>query len=190
MFQIIGILAGILAAISYIPYTKDILRKKVKPERASWLIWTVLAGIAFFSQLSKGATHSLWFTGLDSIGAFLTFVLAIKFGTGGLTRRDVIGLIAAGIGLVLWHFTHNAIYALSITIGIDAIGASLTVVKTLEQPSTETYPMWVIICVASILAIASIGKFDLTLIAYPFYIFLANFAVVVAIYVGHKLKRT
>lgn len=188
MLKLLGILAGLLAIISYIPYTKDILNRKAKPERASWLIWSALASIAFFSQLSKGATQSLWFTGLDSIGAFVTFGLAIKFGLGGLKRRDIVALIIAGLGLVIWYFTHNAVYALFITMGIDAVGASLTVWKTFEHPDTETYAMWVIICFASALAIVSVGKFNLTLMAYPFYIFLANFAVVMAIFFGHRLK--
>jgi len=189
MLQFIGILAGLVALISYIPYSKDILARKVKPERASWLIWCVLAGIAFFSQLSKGATHSLWFTGLDSIGAFVILVLAVSYGLGGIKRRDTLALIGAGIGLIIWYFTKNAVYALLITMAIDAIGAGLTVWKTFEHPDTETYPMWLIVCLASLLAIWSVGKFNATLMIYPFYIFLANFCVVIAIYFGHKLKK-
>lgn len=189
MFKIIGVLAGILAFISYIPYIKDILTKKVKPERASWLIWSVLASIAFFSQLSKGAVQSLWFTGLDSIGAFIIVILAIKFGLGGIRKRDTLALIAAGIGLIIWYFTHNAIYALLITIAIDAIGTGLTVWKTFEHPATETYSMWLIICVAGIMAVASVGKINPTLMLYPFYIFLANLSVVFAIYLGRKSKQ-
>lgn len=190
MLKIIGLLAGLLAIVSYLPYTKDILNKKVKPERASWLIWSILASIAFFSQLSKGARQSLWFTGLDSIGAFVTLALSIKFGLGSVKRRDVFALIFAGIGLIIWFFTHNAIYALLITMAVDVIGVTLTVWKTFEHPDTETYPMWLIICLASVLAIISVGKFNATLMVYPFYIFLANFAVVMAIYFGSKAKRT
>lgn len=188
MFEIIGAIAGVLAAISYIPYTIDVLRNKAKPERASWLIWTVLILIAFFSQVSKGATDSLWFTGFDSVGALIIFILSIKYGVGGFTRRDIISLFAAGAGLVIWFFTQDAIYALFITMAIDAIAAGLTVVKTLEDPSTETYPMWIIICVASSLAMVAVGRFDVILLAYPFYIFLANFSVVVAKFVGEHRK--
>lgn len=188
MLELIGTLSGILAAISYLPYTRDILGRKAKPERASWLIWSFLAGIAFFSQLSKGATNSLWFAGLDSLGAFIIFCLSIKYGVGGLTRQDIRALAAAGIGLVLWYVSHDAIYALLITIVIDAIGTSLTVMKTYGDPSTETYPMWLIVCAASILATISIGKFDPVLIAYPLYIFGANFAVVIAKFTAEQKK--
>jgi hypothetical protein len=189
MFQLIGLIAGFLAIISYIPYILDIIHRKVKPERASWVIWTVLIGIALFAQLSKGATSSLYFTAFDSIGAITIFFLSFKYGVGGLVKRDVYALIAAGIGLLAWYFTHNAIYALLITIGIDAIASSLTVIKTYEDPKSETYLMWSIVSIAAILAMISVGRFDLTLITYPFYIFFANFSVVVAKYFSEHMKK-
>ena len=189
MRELLGLFSGLLAASSYIPYTRDILKKKAQPERATWLIWSVLASIAFISQLSKGARQSLWFTGLDSAGTFLTFALAIRFGLGSLKKRDTIALLLAGFGLVLWYFTHNAIYALLITVVVDAIGTGLTVWKTFEHPDTETYLMWALVCVAGLLAVASIGTFNATLILYPCYIFVANFSVIVAIFLGRKLAR-
>src|SRR5579859_3201994 len=190
MMAFIGLLAGILAGISYIPYARDILRHRVKPERASWLIWVVLAGIAFFSQLAKGATQSLWLTGLDSLGALTVLLLSLHFGVGGLKRRDVAALIIAAVGLLLWHFTHNALYALLISMGIDAAGTILTVWKTFEDPASETYTMWLLVSIASILALISVGRYNLTLMSYPLYIFMANISVVCAIFVGRHMKRS
>lgn len=180
MFEFIGLSAGVLASISYIPYVLDVIKQKAKPERATWLIYTALAAIALLSQVSKGATDSLWLTVFDSIGAIIIFLLSIKYGMGGFTKRDIRALIAAGIGLILWYVTRDAIYALLITMVIDAIGTALTVIKTYEQPSTETYTVWLLVSIASILAMISVGSFDITLLAYPFYIFLANFSVVMA----------
>lgn len=189
MFEVIGIIAGILAAVSYFPYAYDILRKKAKPERASWFIWVVLFSIVFFAQLFQGATSSLWFTLFDGIGALMIFILSIKYGVGGLARRDIIGLIAAAIGVVLWYFTKEPLYALLISIGIDTIAATLTVLKTLESPHTETYFMWGLVATAAILGMISVGRLDFELLVYPFYIFLANFSVVVAKFWGERTQR-
>ena len=54
---IFGILAGVFSAISYPPYIVAILKGKAKPERASWLIWSVLTAMGFFTQLAVGATN-------------------------------------------------------------------------------------------------------------------------------------
>lgn len=188
MFQILGILSGILGGSSYFPYIRDIFRNSTKPERASWLIWLTLGSIAFFSQLAEGASWSLWFTGLDTLGVLIIFALSIKYGVGGWTRRDIMALIAAAIGLVLWCFTRHAAVALLITILIDMTGAYLTVIKAYADPSSETLSTWLIIALAGIFGTLSVGKFDLILLAYPFYIFLANFAVAVAILLGKNVK--
>src|SRR5665213_1725997 len=119
MDQLFGYTAGILSAVCYIPYFRDILLRKTKPERASWLIWMVLGVIAFFSQLNKGATDSLWLTGIQTIGVVITFLLSLKFGVGGFTKNDYIALLFAALGLVAWYVTKEAAFALYIVIGID-----------------------------------------------------------------------
>lgn len=186
MLQFLGILSGVLSGGSYPPYIRDIFRHTTKPERASWLIWLALGSIAFFSQFAEGATWSLWLTGLDTLGVLIIFILSIEYGVGGLNKRDIIALIAAGIGLFLWYLTRHAAIALLITIFIDMTGAYLTVVKAFDDPGSETLSTWLIIATAGILGMLSVGKFDLVLLVYPFYIFLANFAVAVAILLGRN----
>lgn len=184
MLQFLGLASGVLVGFSYLPYLKDIFLHTTKPERASWLIWSVLGSIAFFSQLAEGASWSLWLTALDTLGVFLIFILSIKYGVGGLKRRDIIALIVAGIGLVLWYITRHAAIALYITILIDVAGASLTVIKAYEDPGSETLTTWLVIAAAGILGMLSVGTFNFVLLSYPFYIFLANFSVAIAILLG------
>lgn len=179
-FEIIGVAAGILAVVAALPYIFDIFKGRAKPERASWLIWSALAVIAFFSQAAKGATSSLWLTGLDSLASITIFALSVKWGVGGFTRRDIFSLGLAAVGLLLWCFTNDSLYALLIVMGVDALGTGLTVIKTYQDPSTETYTMWVVLSLASLLGIVSVGRFDIQIMAYPIYLFAANAAVVIA----------
>jgi hypothetical protein len=184
MAHIIGLLAGILAGVAIIPYVIDMLRGRARPERATWFIWLVLALIAFGSQLAQGATNSLWLTGFDTVGVLVVFSLSTKYGVGGFTKRDSIALIAAAIGLLLWYVTRHAIIALGIVIAIDALGTSLTVVKTYHDPSSETYLMWLLVGVAGLMTMFAVGSFNIGLLVYPLYIFLANSAVILAMWAG------
>lgn len=188
MLETFGIAAGVLAGIAVIPYIRDILGGTTKPERASWLIWSVLSSIAFFSQLAEGASWSLWLTGIDTLGVIITFLLALKYGVGGFTRRDIAALCVAAIGLIVWYFSKHAFLALFIVIAIDLIGTLLTIIKTYQSPKSETMSTWLLIGVAGICSMISVGSFDPILLTYPFYIALANFAVVFAILFG-KRKR-
>lgn len=184
-----GLASGALTLISYLPYTKDILARKVKPERASWLIWSVTGGIAFFSQLASGATNSLWFLGLDCLGSLLIFGLSIRYGFGDFNKQDARALKLAGLGLILWVLSSNSTYALIFIIIIDAIGGILTAWKAFEHPDTETYSMWLILWAASGCAILSVGVFNAKLLAYPFYFFVANFIIIASIFIGRRVNR-
>lgn len=186
MLQIFGLLSGILASISHIPYIIDIFKGTTKPERATWLIWSVLGVTAFFSQLSKGATNSLWLNGLDTGGAILTFILSIKFGMGGLAKRDIITLIFAFLGIVMWYFTKEPMAALIIVVLVDFAGSILTVTKAYEAPKTETLSTWIILFFSGMFAAISVGELNFSLLLYPIYIGLINGATGIAILLGRK----
>lgn len=190
MLEIFGYISAILSILSIVPYIRDILLLKTKPERASWLIWTVLGFIAFFSQLAKGATDSLWLTGGQTLAVLIIFLLSIKFGAGGLEKRDIKALVAAGIGLIIWSITKEAMWALLIVITIDCMGTLLTAIKSYEDPESETFSTWVIWGTSGIFGALAVGAFSPILLAYPLYIVFANYLLVVMMLLGRrKLKK-
>ena len=186
MLQNFGHISAILSIIMIIPYVRDIFRKVTQPERASWLIWTVLGFIAFFSQWAKGATDSLWLTAGQTIAVLIVLLLSIKYGVGGLTKRDIKALVAAGLGLILWWVTSEPLYALLIVIGIDCIGSYLTMIKSYEEPESETLSTWVISGTSGIFGALAVGVLSPVLLAYPVYIVIANYTIVVALFLGKK----
>ena len=183
-----GLLAGVLSAACYLPYIQGILKGKVKPQRASWLIWSVLTAIAFFTQISIGASHSLWLPGVQTIGVIIVFLLSLKVGIGGFTKRDILTLIAAAAILVIWHFTNDPVLATYLTILIDGLGGLLTVLKSYEDPDSETAITWALSGTAGLCALVSVGSLNPELAAYPIYVCAINFAVVAAIMLGKKKR--
>lgn len=186
MLQILGYLSGIISFLSYPPYVRDILLKKTTPERASWLIWSVLGSIAFFSQMAKGVSNPLWMTGVQTSGVMFIFLLALKFGTGGLTKKDLIAFVFAFFGLVLWYFTKEAAMALFIVILVDAAGSYLTIVKVYENPESETMCTWFLAGLAGFVAAMAVGSFNFILLCYPIYLWLVNWAVVAVVKMGSR----
>lgn len=186
IYQIAGYLSGIAILLSFLPYIKDIFAKKTKPERMSWLIWAILGSISFFSQLAKGGTYSLILAAVQAIGDLLIFLLAIKYGMGGLKRRDVAGLCGAVVGLALWYWTKEAAIALFFAIFIDAIGAFLTTIKSYEKPETETISAWILTFFGGFFACISVGSLNFILLVFPFYICLASLSILIAIKLGKR----
>ncbi len=186
MLEIFGYTSAILSIVMIIPYVRDILRLETKPERGSWFIWTMLGSIAFFSQLAKGASDSLWLTVGQTAAVLVVFLLSLKYGYGGLGKRDVIALIGAGVGLILWYFTREASFALVFVILVDSIGTLLTLLKSYKDPGSETLSTWLMSGTSGIFGMLAVGSFDLILLVYPFYLVLANYVIVAAILLGRR----
>ncbi len=189
ILQILGISAGIISTIGGIPYIIDIFKRKTKPERATWFIWSILGGIAFFSQLAKGATNSLWITGFESVGQVIIFILSLRYGYGKFKKKDGITLFIALIGLIIWFVTKEAVYALYIIMTIDFIGSILTIQKSYQDPESETLSTWVLSTIAGFLSILSVGKLNIFLLSYPVFIFVINGTIALAVIFGRKNQK-
>ena len=189
MLQLFGLLGGILAFIGVFPYTIDILRRKAKPQRSSFFIWSALGLIVVFSQAAKGATNSLWLPSLETVGGLVIFLLSIKYGVGGFSKRDYIALLVAGLGLIGWYFTKEAAIALYLVILIDSTGVYLELHKAYTHPETETHIAWILAALGGVCALLSVGTFNIILISYPIFIILANAAVIAAIEMGYNKKK-
>lgn len=187
--QLFALCSAVLSLFAYLPYIHDTACGQTQPQRASWLIWSLLGSIAFFSQLHEGASMTLWFVGAQVGGTIIVFLLSIKMGKGAfLTRPDERALWIAIIGLVIWYFTETAVYALALTITISLLGGVLTVIKAYRSPQTETTTTWALSFIASCCAILALGEGDPILIAYPLYLFLLNGAILVAIVIGRATR--
>lgn len=186
----LGVIAGLLSCFAFVPYIRDTLASRTRPQRASWLIWAVLGSIAFFSQVYEGAGASLWFVGIQVSGTLTVLMLSIWKGKGTYFRyTDILVLTAAACGLVLWYFSQTAIYALATTITISLLGGVVTVIKAYREPSSETRSMWFLSFFASIFAALSVGQGDLILLAYPMYLFTLYGAILVALALGQERHR-
>lgn len=189
MLQIFGLISAFLATVSMLPYFIDIVRNKTKPQRTTWFIYSVLCTISFFSQLAKGAEYSLWFSGVNTVAVIVTFILSIRYGMGGMKRKDYITLCFAVFGLILWYLTKEAAYALFIVILIDLAGTYLTIEKTRKHPETETASMWAISSVSAFFGMLAVGSFNIVLLSYPFYIFAADLTVAGITLLSRNRKR-
>ncbi len=181
----ISMIACTLSALAFLPYIRDTLTGVTQPERASWLIWSVLGTISFFSQVHEGALTSLWFTGTQVTITIVIFLLSVRLGHGQYLSQGNKRLYAiAAMGLLSWHISDSAIYALVIAIGISLLGAAKTVAKAYRYPNTETVSTWLIALLASVFGVASVGQSDAVLLAYPVYLVTVYTAISLAILTG------
>lgn len=186
MTNYFGYLSGICITISFLPYLISIFKGQAKPERMSWFIWSILGGIAFSSQFTKGASSSLWLPGIQTLGDLLIFVLSIRYGMGGMMKRDKWALGIAIASLVLWYVTGQSSIALFSAILIDAIGTILTILKSYEHPTTEPISAWILTALGGLFAIFAVSGLNWVLLVFPLYTFIGNIAIVISIKLGQN----
>ncbi|HSX15280.1 MAG TPA: hypothetical protein VLF40_00650 [Candidatus Saccharimonadales bacterium] len=175
---ILGVLALCLNVIGYIPYIRDIWRGKVKPQRVTWAIWTILTTIAAVNQVKNGGGYSSLFFISTAVLVSITFLLSIRKGMGGASKLDMICLVLAIALFGYWATVHDTRISTLIAVIIDGIGAVPTIIKTYKHPETETYIQWMLAGVAGILTVLAVTRLDWALIIYPLYVVVANGAIV------------
>jgi len=100
--QFFGFVGGIVGLAAYVPYIQDIRRRKTRPDRASWFIWSIEYAALFAAQWASGARSSLWIIGLQCLGVFTVSALSVRSGAGSFTWRTVLLLAGVCATLGLW----------------------------------------------------------------------------------------
>ena len=186
---VLGVLAGIVALADTLPYVRDTLRGSTRPHRGTWLIWAVLAAVAFLSQRADGASWSLIMAGMQALLTGLVFLLAIRLGMGGLSPAELVLLGFAGAGVVGWLVADEPVVATACVVAADVVGIALMVPKTWRDPHSETLSTFALAALSGALATGSVGALDPSLLLYPVYFCLGNGALALLISARRRRLR-
>ena len=135
---VLGLIATIIALAGYIPYFKNILTGKTKPHAFSWLIWSILTGIAFAAQVVENAGPGAWVTGFTALGCFTIFILSLFKGKRSFVLFDWFALVASLVALLLWWLTKDPTMSVILITLTDAIAFLPTFRKAFYKPYEET----------------------------------------------------
>jgi hypothetical protein len=170
----LGIAASLLNAAGLLPYLRDILRHKTKPERATWWVWFAITTVGFFAQWAGGARWSLLLTLSSAIDVGIIAVLSIPFGYGTFHQRDTISLVVAGIGIAVSLMLRSPLLAVLVVVCVDLTGAWLTIVKVWVAAHTETLIAWELSFVAALCGLLAVGAYYPARFLYPLYGVITN----------------
>ncbi len=184
--SISGKVAGVISFVAFLPYIWAILRGETRPNRATWLIWTIVGLMLGASYYSVGATHTLWVCLSYIIGPLIILILSIKYGQGGWTRLDKWCLFLAGISVALWLAFDSPLIALSINLFIDFLGAIPTIKKVYYDPKSEDLFAWSLTSLSGIVNLFAIESLALKIVIYPAYVVFATCSIALLIAIRRK----
>ena len=174
--EILGGIAVVIAFISYVPYIRDIFNNKTKPHAFSWLVYSVMTGIAFFGQIVGGGGAGAWVNGLTAIVCFVIFIFGLLKGRANIVFIDWISLLGAVVALIFWFITKGPLLSVILVTIIDALGFFPTFRKSFHKPHEETLITYFLSALKYVFALFALDIFSVVTALFPLYLVFANSA--------------
>ena len=167
----IGILINVAFTFDYLILT---LKGKVKPNRVTWLTWSIAPFIGFISQLSQKVGAEALLTLSFSLIPFSIFVASFfnPHAYWKLSKFDVICGVLALIGLILWQLTSIPNIALIFSIIADFLGGLPTFRKIIIAPQTENPAPYLAASASGLLTLLTLKQWTFRNYAFSLYIFI------------------
>jgi len=179
------ILSAVVSVLGSSAYIIDTAKGKTKPNRVSWLMWSIAPLIGTFAALSAGG--DIWATVRIFLAGFLPLIVLIVSFTNSksywkLTKFDFLCGACSLIAIVIWLIVGNPVIAILFAAIGDGFACLPTILKAWKNPETETGTTFVAALLASFLVLPSIPKWDIQNSAFQIYLIIANMVIVFSIY--------
>lgn len=189
-FVIVGTLIGAVGSTVYLIET---LKGKIKPNKVSFLLWSIAPFIAFAAQVKQGV-------GLESLmvfsQGFLPFLIFLgsfvnKKAQWRITKFDLTVGFLSLVGLILWLITKVGNVAIFFSILSDGLAAVPTIVKSYKFPDTELAWPWAATAFGVMLTLLTIKEWTFANSAFIIYLFIVTLAIflLVQFRVGEKISK-
>jgi hypothetical protein len=134
---LIGAIASMVGCIAYI---RAMFLGKTKPNRVSWLMWSIAPMIGSAAALSSGVTWSVLPVFMAGFSPMLIFIFsfAIKNAYWKSTPFDYVCGLFSLAAIVGWILTSNPVVAITFSIIADLTAGIPTLKKSWLHPETES----------------------------------------------------
>jgi hypothetical protein len=183
------VLSTLLPIYSPILYTKSILKGEAKPHRTTRfviLLTTILTTLALFAAHDRVA---IWLSAISALQAVAIFALSLKYGMGGWAKTDIVCLVLALVGIVVWKTTTNPLYGVYFGILADFLGVIPTIIKTYRFPESELWSYFAIDTVAGMFNLLALPQMTFQTAVYPLYIVFIN-GIIAILAIRPKIIKT
>lgn len=159
---------------SYLIYEWAMIKGWAKPHRTTRLVLFLIVLLGFLSLYAQGDRVVVWFLGICAVQSFVMLVMSIKYGMGGWEKTDILCLLIAVVGVVLWKITSDPVIGLYAAVAADIAGMIPSLVKTYRRPDTEYWLSYVFDLSAIMLTGLAVKNGGFNEYLYPVYLFAVN----------------
>jgi hypothetical protein len=174
MKDVLLLISALVTVFAVIPYIRDILRHKTKPNVASWITWTLLFLVASIAEIAAHEYRTAFFTGSVALECFIVVLLGSRYGYAKYTKFDAVCQISALLGFVVWWIFNNPLAAIFSVVVIDLLACLPTLEHSWFSPKEETWQTFAFSGIGALIALLALTSFNWTSVLYPVYLILIN----------------
>jgi uncharacterized membrane protein HdeD (DUF308 family) len=189
MFEFLVLVAAFASLLAALAYIHSMFKGKAKPNRVTWLMWSIAPFIATAAAEFNGVSWAVVPVFVSGFSPFLIF-LSSFFHTKAywkISKFDYFCGALSGIALVLWFATTNANNAIIFAIMSDAVAAVPTLRKASHSPETESLWPFLVGIFSPLTSFTVAITWSFAELAFPTYLVAINILLVASLSRKHSL---
>lgn len=183
MLELLVFAAAIASLIAAGLYIRAMVKGQTRPNRVTWLMWSIAPFIATAAEVYSGVTWAVIPVFMTGFAPFLIFCASIfTKAYWRLGKFDYLCGAISVLALVLWVITMEPVLSIILAIVADAIASIPTLTKAYHNPETESvWPFLTGIFNAAVaLAVAMTWSFNE--VSFPIYLLAINVLLVLVVH--------
>jgi uncharacterized membrane protein HdeD (DUF308 family) len=168
---------SLLAALAYI---RSMFKGQTKPNRVTWLMWSVAPFVATAASVSMGTDLAVIPVFMAGFAPFMIFVASFlsKKAYWKLSTFDYACGGFSALAVTLWFLTSDPILAIVLSIVADALAAVPTIIKAWHEPKTESIWPFLIGAFSPITSFLVASTWSFSELSFPSYLISINLLLV------------
>jgi len=181
-----GITASLIGTGCFVPYIRDIFKKKTTPHIYTWIIWTILQVTGVVAMFKNGAGIGVLALATGSVLCAYTAILCLKYGTKNINSFDLFCLLGALASIVVYILMKDPLLSIFLISAIDFVGFLPTLRKSYLEPYSETITMFAFFSISGLFTMLALKEYTIVTSLYPLTLIGINIIATVVLYIRRK----
>jgi len=183
MLEFLVFVAAFASLLAALFYMNSMLKGQTKPNRITWLMWSIAPFIATTASVSNGVGLAVVPVFMSGFSPFLIFAASFfsKKSYWKLSSLDYLCGVLSGLAVALWYVTKDPNLAIFFAIVSDAIAALPTLIKGWRNPETESVWPFIVGVFSPLTSFFVTSTWGFSELAFPAYLISINVLLVFAI---------
>jgi hypothetical protein len=184
MLEYLVLIAAFASLLATFVYVRSMFKGGAKPNRVSWLMWSIAPFIASAAAVSSGVGWAALPVFMSGLSPFLILVssFVLRNAHWKVGSFDYVCGALSVLALVLWYATKDPNVAIVFAMASDGLASVPTLTKAWEHPETESaWPFMVGVFNAST-SFAVLTTWTFSEYAFPAYLIVINLLLFFSVY--------